>query len=437
MQLLQSLFGIVFFIGIAYALSNNRRAVNWKLVGIGIGIQFVLAWVLLKAPGINEGFRGLSEGFTSVLSYSEVGASFLFGDLARNSNAQDGVNHQLGMIIAFQVLPVILFFATLSGGLYYLGILPAIVRVLAWGLSRTMGLSGPESLSAAGNIFLGQTEAPLLVKPYIDRMSYSELMCLMTGGMATIAGSVLGAYVSFLGGDNPEVRSEFAAHLLTASFMNAPAAIVMAKIMIPQVHKEEISTQLHISREDVGVNLIDALTRGATSGLQLALNVGAMLLTFIAIIAMLNAGMKALGEALALNAWIESSSNGAFQNLSLQYLLGLLSQPLAFAMGVAWEETLLVGSLLGQKVALNEFIAYSDLGRMQSEGLLSPHSVLISTYALCGFANFASIAIQVGGIGAMAPQQQSNLSRLGIQAMVAASLACMLTGTLAGILLSA
>jgi concentrative nucleoside transporter, CNT family len=350
--------------------------------------------------------------------------------LAKNSYVAKDAGHSMGLIVAFQVLTTVIFFATLSAGLYYLGVLQKIVYGIAWVMSRTMGLSGPESLSAAANIFMGQTEAPLLVKPFIEKMTYSELMCLMTGGMATIAGGVLAAYVGFLGGNDPAQQAMFAAHLLSASVMNAPAAVVMAKMIVPQTEPEKIMHKLEISEEKLGVNLLDALSNGARDGLFLALNIGAMLIAFIALIAMLNAILINLAGLVGLNAWVEGFTNGTFKAFSLEYVFGQIGQPLALAMGVDFKDSLQVGSLLGQKTAINEFIAYQNLAIIKND--LDAKSLIISTYALCGFSNFSSIAIQIGGIGTMAPSQQSNLSRLGLRALLAASMACMLTGTVAG-----
>jgi len=300
-------------------------------------------------------------------------------------------------------------------------------------MARTMRLSGSESLSAAANIFMGQTEAPLLVRPFISRMTESELNCLMVGGMATIAGSVLGAYVSFLGGGDPAEQSRFAGYLLSASIMNAPAAIVLAKIFKPETEPEKIDRQLNVNRDQIGVNFIDALATGAADGLKLALNVGAMLLAFIAVIYAINWIMvDFIGDITGLNEFVVSSTNGAFKGFSLQYILGQVFRVFAFAMGVEWADTLKVGSLLGQKIVINEFVAYVDLAEMKSMNLLSEKSIRIATYALCGFANFSSIAIQIGGIGGMAPDRQGDLSKLGLKAMIAASLATMLTATIAG-----
>ena len=304
-------------------------------------------------------------------------------------------------------------------------------------MAKTMRLSGAESLSAAGNIFLGQTEAPLLVKPFIARMTVSEIHCLMTGGMATIAGSVMGAYISFLGGSDPQQLAKFATYLLCASIMNAPAAVVMAKIFLPESEPEKIDRQININKDSVGVNLVDALASGAATGLKLALNIGAMLLAFIAIIAAVNWMLtEGIGSWTGLNEWVRISTNNTFSGFSLEYIFGQVFRVLAFAMGVDWTDTLQVGSLLGQKMVINEFIAYSSLSDMKDARLLTDKSIVISTYALCGFANFSSIAIQIGGIGAMAPQRQADLSRLGVKALIAASLATMMSGTIAGALLA-
>lgn len=428
MDYLRGLLGLAVLIGIASLFSRNRRAIDWKLVGIGIVLQIIFGLLITQVGFVASAFQTVSRGFVTFLDFSVEGAAFLFGDLARSESS--------GHIFAFQVLPTIIFFSTVSSGLYYLGILQKVVYGIAWIMSRTMRLSGAESLSAAGNIFLGQTEAPLLVRPFIPKMTQSELMCLMTGGMATIAGGVLAAFVAFLGGDDPVSRAEFAAHLLSASIMNAPAGIVMAKILIPEENPELIDTELKVNQENLGVNLIDAMSSGAAEGLKLALNVGGMLLAFIAVIAMLNFILSDLvGESLGLNHWVRETTEGNFQQFSLEYLLGQIFRLAAFAIGVEWSECLQVGSLLGQKTAINEFVAYKSLSDMKNAGVLSEKSILIATYALCGFSNFSSIAIQVGGIGSMAKNQQGNLSRLGFRALFAATIACMMTATIAGAIL--
>ncbi|MGB3849245.1 MAG: nucleoside transporter C-terminal domain-containing protein [Tunicatimonas sp.] len=429
MDYLRGVLGLTTLVGLAYLLSTNRQAINWKLVGAGVAIQLAAGLLILKVPFVAEVFDRVSEGFVTFLSFSQEGARFIFGDLVNTSS--------FGFIFAFQVLPTIIFFSTVSAGLYYLGILQKVVYGIAWVMTRSMRLSGAESLSAAGNIFLGQTEAPLLVRPYIEGMTRSEIMCLMTGGMATIAGGVLGGYVAFLGGDDPAQQTRFAAYLLSASIMNAPAAIVIAKILVPETQPDQIKSDLRVSDEQLGVNVIDALSRGAGEGLKLALNVGGMLLAFIAVIAALNYFLtNVVGEIGGLNGWVVASTDGAFSGFSLEYILGQLFRVLAFVMGVEWADALQVGSLLGQKTVINEFVAYLSLSEMKAEGVLSGKALVVSTYALCGFANFSSIAIQIGGIGSIAPGQQENLSRLGMWALVAATLACMMTATIAGMLVS-
>jgi CNT family concentrative nucleoside transporter len=426
MEYARGLAGIFVLLAVATIFSIKRNQVDWRLVAIGVTLQVIFGVLITKVEFVADIFASISRGFVLFLSFSQNGASFLFGDLATNS---------FGFIFAFQVLPTIIFFSTVSAGLYYLGILQKVVYGIAWVMSRSMRLSGAESLSAAGNIFLGQTEAPLLVRPFIPSMTRSELMCLMTGGMATIAGGVLAGYVAFLGGDSLEEQSRFATYLLGASIMNAPAAIVMSKIIIPETKREGVVDTLVINSESEDVNLIDAMARGAGEGLKLALNVGAMLLAFIAVIAALNYLLtNVVGEYSGLNSLIIDSTGGQFQGLSLEYLLGQVFRVFAWIIGVDWNETLQVGSLLGQKTVINEFVAYLGLADMKEAGTLSDRSITIATYALCGFSNFSSIAIQVGGIGSIAPNQQGNLSKLGMHALLAATLACLMTATIAGAL---
>ncbi|WP_276496186.1 NupC/NupG family nucleoside CNT transporter [Pontibacter litorisediminis] len=428
-DILRGAGGLLVLVGIAVLFSRNRKAIDWKLVGFGLFLQILFGVLVTQVPLVADGFAFVSRLFVKLLSFSQSGAEFLFGNLANPSN-----NGGLGFIFAFSVLPTIIFFSTVSAGLYYLGVLQKIVFGIAWVMSKGMRLSGSESLSAAGNIFLGQTEAPLLVRPFISRMTRSELMCLMTGGMATLAGGVLAAYVAFLGGDDPAQQAVFAAHLLTASIMNAPAGIVLAKILVPETEPEKINTELEVNEEQLGVNLVDALSRGAADGLKLAANVGGMLLAFIAVIALLNYVLIKIGGVTGLNDFVVASTNGQFNGFSFQYILGQIFRIFAFIMGVPWQDTLQVGSLLGQKTAVNEFVAYLDLANMKAAGTLGDKALIMSTYALCGFSNFSSIAIQIGGIGSMAPNQQGNLSKLGFLALLGASLACMMTATVAGML---
>lgn len=435
MDYARGVIGVALLVGIAFLLSGYRKKIEWRLVITGVLLQVIIAVCVLKIPLIRNAFDYLGSGVVKFLGFSVNGAQFLFGDLAKNSSAVQA-NHNLGFLFAFQALPTVVFFSAVTTGLYYLGVLQKIVFGFAWVMTKSMRLSGAESLSAAGNIFLGQTEAPLLVKPFIGKMTQSELNCLMTGGMATIAGSVMGAYITFLGGTDPAQLAKFATYLLCASIMNAPAAIVMSKIFLPETEPEKIDANLRVSKETIGVNLVDALATGAADGLKLALNIGAMLLAFIAIIAALNwILVEGIGSWSGLNEWVRISTHNAFSGFSLEYIFGQVFRVLAFIMGVDWSETLQVGSLLGQKMVINEFIAYSSLAEMKSGGVLSEKSIIIATYALCGFANFSSIAIQIGGIGGMAPQRQGDLSRLGIKALLAASLATMMSGTIAGALL--
>jgi len=433
MDYLRGLLGLIFIVAVAYLLSGNRKAVDWRLVLIGIVIQLTFGLIIGKVEVAQKAFVFVSEKFVIFLGFAAKGAEFLYGDLSKNSAGNPEVKHNLGFLFAFQALPTVIFFSAITAALYYLGLLQKIVFGFAWIMARTMRLSGSESLSAAANIFMGQTEAPLLVRPFIKGMTKSELHCLMVGGMATIAGSVLGAYVSFLGGGDPVQQAKFATYLLSASIMNAPAAIVLAKIFMPETEPEKIDRALKVNKEQIGVNLVDATATGAADGLKLALNIGAMLLAFIAIIYAVNwILVDFIGAVTGLNDFVVQSTNGVYQGFSLQYILGQVFRIFAFCIGVSWNESLYVGSLLGQKLVINEFVAYLDLANLKAAGVLSEKSIRIATYALCGFANFSSIAIQIGGIGGMAPSRQGDLSKLGFRAMIAASLATMMTATIAG-----
>ncbi len=366
--------------------------------------------------------------FQKVLEYTEAGAQFLFGDLVTKTNT-------FGYIFAVQVLPTIIFFSALTSILYYFGILQKIIYFVAYIMRKTMSLSGPESLAVAANVFIGQTEAPLVVKPYLENMSKSEILCLMTGGMATIAGGVFAAYVGFLGGDDPEAQKYFAKHLLTASIISAPAAILAAKMLFPEEKGKALSEQMEMTG-DVGSNVLDAISRGTTDGLKLAVNVGVMLLVFTSLIYMANSILEnSVGSWTGWNESIVASTDGRFEGFNFTYLLGLIFAPLAWILGTPLEDITVIGQLLGQKTVVNEFIAYAELNDMQKAGMkLDPKSILIATYALCGFSNFASIGIQIGGIGALAPGQRKTLTELGIKALIAGSVACFLTATIAGVL---
>lgn len=436
MEYLRALIGLAVLVGIGYLMSSDRRKVKWRIVWAGLLIQIVFGALIGYVPFVEDLFGIISKGFVTFLNFGLKGGEFLYGDLAKNSDAVPGARHGLGFLFVFQALPTVIFFSAVTAGLYYLGILQKIVWVFAWVMTKAMKLSGAESLSAAGNIFLGQTEAPLLVRPFIAKMTQSELNCLMVGGMATIAGSVLGAFVSFLGGGDPVEQARFATYLLSASIMNAPAAIIMAKLFLPESEPEKIDQSMKVNKESLGVNFVDSLATGASDGVKLALNIGGMLLAFIAIIFALNwILVDGIGEITGLNAFVISSTDGAFDGFSLQYILGQVFRPFAFIMGVDWSETIKVGSLLGQKTVINEFVAYLSLADMKAAGMLSDKAIVISTYALCGFANFSSIAIQIGGIGGMAPNRSADISRLGLRALMAATLATMMTATIAGVLL--
>ena len=429
MDYIRGFGGIIALVAIAFLFSVNKKNVNWRLVITAIGLQLIFAVALLKVPFINTGFQHVSKIFVKLLSFTKEGSTFLFGNLITELDS-------FGFIFAFQVLPTVLFFAALTSVLFYLGILQRIIYVFAWVMVKTMKLSGAESMSAAANVFIGQTEAPLLVKPYLKEMSKSEMLCLMTGGMATVAGGVLAAYVGFLGGGDPVQEQIYATHLLTASIMNAPAGIAMAKISFPETQEHNVNRALTISKDKIGSNVLDALTLGILDGLKLAVNVGAMLLAFIAMIALLNFMiLKGVGSWTGLNDYIIEATNGKYEGFSLQFILGLIFSPIAWLMGVPTVDMTLIGQLLGEKIILNEFYAYVSLGKMKAtEALSSQKSIIIATYALCGFANFSSIGIQIGGISSLAPSQRTTLSALGLRALLAGTLACLLTGTIAGMI---
>ncbi len=422
----RGVLGVVIMLGICYLMSSNRKAISWRLVLIGMGFQIALAALLLYVPFISSIFDSIAGAFTKFLEFSEAGALFLFGDLA-------SPNSSLGYIFAFRVLPTILFFSAFSSVLYYFGILQLIIKGAAWVMTRTMGLSGPESIAAAANVFIGQTEAPLVVKPYLEKMSKSEILCLMTGGMATIAGGVFAAYIGFLGGDDTATKIEFAKHLLTASIISAPAAIVAAKMLFPETEKTFSKERIETSG-DVGNNLLDAISKGTTDGIKLAVNVGAMLLVFTALVFTINkAIMNGPGEWFHLNELVVDSTNGRFEGFTFTYILGLIFAPIAWLLGTPGDDILVMGQLLGQKTVINEFVAYAELQKIQAGTVaLSKKSLIIATYALCGFANFASIGIQIGGIGAIAPKQRKLLTELGIKALIGGTIASFLTAALVG-----
>ena len=427
-SLLRGILGIFSLLVIAFAFSRNRNEIDWKLVAKGIGIQILFAVLILKVPFIQNGFEWISSIFVVILGFTREGNIFLFGDLVENIDS-------FGFIFVFQVLPTILFFSALTSLFFYYGILQKVVYGFALLMKKTLNLSGSESLAAAGNIFLGQTESPLLIKPYIDKMTMSELLCLMAGGMATIAGGVLAAYIGFLGGSDPIQQLFFAKHLLAASVMSAPAAVVAAKILLPET--EKANEDMSISKKQIGTNALEAISIGTTQGLKLAINVGAMLLVFIAFIAMANYFLKDfIGNFTGINIWIASITNGQYDGLTLQFILGYTLAPLTWLMGVCREDMILVGQLLGEKTILNEFVSYVSLGDLKASGkFLEEKSIIIATYILCGFANFASIGIQIGGIGALAPKRTKDLSKLGILALIAGTLASLFTAVIVGMIL--
>jgi len=424
-QIARGLLGLSVLIFICFLLSRHKRSIPWKQLSFALVMQFVFALLVLKVPGTAHFFNWISSFFVKVLDFTREGSVFLFGSIMDTQT--------YGFIFAFQVLPTIVFFSALTSLLYYLGILQKIVFGFAWVFSKFIRLSGAESLSTAGNIFLGQTEAPLLIKPYLDQMSRSEILCVMIGGMANIAGGVLAAYVGFLGGSDPVQQQVFATHLLCASIMSAPATILVSKILLPETVRRD--TQLEISKSKPGQNILDSISVGTTDGVVLAINVAAMLLVFTALVAMMNWLIGSFGEYSGLNTFLIESSAG--QPLSLQLILGWIFSPIAWLIGVdGWSDMKLVGQLMGEKTILNEFYAYTTLGKMKEAGqFLNPKSYLLATYALCGFANFASIGIQIGGISAMAPGQRLNLTQLGPLALIGGTICTFMTATIVGIIL--
>ena len=427
-HILFGLFGLAMLLGIAFLFSNNKRAVDWKLVGTGVLLQIVFASAVLKLPFGRDVFNAIASGFVKLMSYVNEGSNFIFGSLMDTKN--------FGFIFAVNVLPTIVFFASLTGVLYHLGVMQKIVQAMAWVITKFMRVSGAETTSVCASVFIGQTEAPLTIKPYIERMTESELMTVMIGGMAHIAGSVMAAYVGLLGHNDPVEMQFYAKHLLTASVMAAPATMMLAKILVPETGVPLTRGTVKIEVERTTANVIDAAATGAGDGLKLAMNVGAMLLAFIALIALLNGpiqwvGTTTWGSSGSLNGWL-SGVAGHDVALSLQTIFGWILSPIAWLIGVPWQDATLVGSFIGEKVVINEFVAYVDLSKHTDQ--LLPQSRLIATYALCGFANFSSIAIQIGGIGGLAPGRRADLARLGLRAVLGGSLATFMTATIAGVL---
>jgi CNT family concentrative nucleoside transporter len=426
-SLLRGIMGMLVLILIAYAFSNNRKNIPWKVVGLGLLAQLIIAIGVIKVAWIKSFFEYISGFFIKILEYTQAGTQMLlggFGDVDR-----------YGFIFVFQALPIIIFFSALTSLLYYFGIIQKFVQALAWGLRRLLGISGAESLAVAGNIFLGQTEAPLLIKAYLEKMTRSELFLVMVGGMATVAGSVMAAYIGFLGGDDPVERLAFAKSLLAASVMAAPGSVVIAKIIFPQ--RDNVPELINIPSNNVGNNALSAITNGTAEGVRMAVNVGAMLLVFISLIALLNGIFSGIGDAFGLNLWV--SEHTPYDQFSIEFMMGYLFAPLMWIIGVSGEDMALMGQLLGIKMVASEFVGYVQLAELKetSNALRFSYqkSVAMATYMLCGFANIASIGVQVGGIGILAPGQRNHLNELGLKAMIAGSIVSLMSATIAGALL--
>lgn len=426
-SLLRGILGMLALLGIAYIFSSNRKAINWKTIGIGLGVQLILAIGVLKVGFVKTGFEFVGSLFVKVLDFTRAGSEFLLGGMMNVDN--------FGFIFLFQVLPTIIFFSALTSLLFYLGIIQIVVKGMATVLTKLMNISGAEGLSTAGNIFLGQTEAPLMIKAYLEKMNRSEIFLVMTGGMATVAGGVLAAYISFLGGNDPVLRLEFAKHLLAASVMAAPGAIIISKMLCPQT--ESVDTDVEVTKEKIGSNILDAIATGTTEGLKLAANVAAMLLVFIAFIAMINYTFGKIGLWTGLNDVI--AANTPYKSFSLETILGIIFSPLMWLIGIAKEDMMLMGQLLGIKLAASEFVGYIQLAELKNVAnevhFSFNKSVIMATYMLCGFANFASIGIQIGGIGSLAPNQRKTLSEFGLKAVLGGSLASLLSATIAGMII--
>ncbi len=427
MSITRGVIGLSFILLIAYLLSNNKSKIDWKTILIGLGSQFIIAVGVIKVEFIRRIFEVIGQGFLAIVTYTNKGSSFLFGELANTDS--------FGVIFVFQVLPVIIFFSALTSILYYYKIIQRVVKAFAWMLTKLLNISGQESLAVTGNIFLGQTEAPLLVKGYLGKMNKSEYFVLMTGGMATVAGSVLAAFIGFLGGDDPIQRIEVAKNLIVASVMAAPGAIVISKIMFPQT--EEINKNVNVSSSIIGENLLTSIMNGTRDGIKMAVNVAAMILVFVALIALLNGILFHIAEIFGLNKWVEV--NTIYKSFSIELILGYLFAPVMWLIGVASDDTALMGQLLGIKMAANEFVAYIELASLKeaSNAISLSHekSVIMATIMLCGFANFSSIGIQIGGIGILAPNKTKLLTELGFKAMIGGTLVSLLSATFVGLLI--
>ncbi|MFT6754585.1 MAG: CNT family concentrative nucleoside transporter [Urechidicola sp.] len=427
-SLWRGVLGMISLIFIAYLFSNNKKAIDWKIVGLGLSFQLLIAIGVLKVPFIKKIFEFIGSVFIEILDYTRAGSKFLFEGLVMDMDT-------FGFIFAFQVLPTIIFFSALTSVLFYLGIIQKVVRALAWLLSKSLKISGAESLSVAGNIFLGQTEAPLLIKAYLEKMNKSEMLLVMIGGMATVAGAVLAAYIGFLGGDDPALRLIYAKHLLAASVMAAPGAIVISKILYPQT--EKVNAEVQVSSEKIGSNILDAISNGTTEGLKLAVNVGAMLLVFVAFIAMINGILGWVGDVTNINDWM--AANTSYPKFSLEAVLGTIFAPLMWLIGIAKQDMMMMGQLLGIKLAASEFVGYIQLADLKDVSnathLTYNKSIIMATYMLCGFANFASIGIQIGGIGSLAPGQRKILSQFGMKALLGGTIASLISATIAGMII--
>jgi CNT family concentrative nucleoside transporter len=445
-SILRGIFGILLLVGIAFLFSNNKRKINWRLVITGLGLQFIFALLIIKGDYFaqyfspfgwpKQFFAWISSFFVIILNFTTEGAKFVFGNLA----ISPGTENSMGMFFAFQVLPTIIFFASLMAILYHLGIMQRVVQVMAWIMAKLLGTSGAESLSATANIFVGQTEAPLMIKPYIKKMTNSEILTIMVGGMATVAGGVMAAYIQILSQTFAqtmnlsinEAQLMFATHLLGASVMAAPAGLVISKIIFPEVETPVTKGEVKVEIEKTASNVIEAAATGASDGLQLALNVAAMLIAFIALIALSNYVLEGIGGILGINATLIAEYG---KPLNLQLILGFIFRFLAYGIGVPWDSAMQFGSLFGTKIVLNEFVAYFDMSSLiAAKELVNEKTILMATYALCGFANFSSIAIQIGGLSPLAPERKSDFAKLGLKALLGGALSTLLTATLAGIL---
>ena len=429
-QILFGLFGLSVLLAIAWSFSDNKKRVDWRLVATGVGLQILFAMFVLLTTFGSAIFDTLGQGFVKLISFTQEGSTFIFGDLAR----QD----KFGFIFVFQVLPTIIFFASFMAVLYHLGVMQKVVQGMAWAITKVMRVSGAETTSVCASVFIGQTEAPLTVRPYIGNMTNSELLTMMIGGMAHIAGGVMATYIAILGGTDPVLQAVYAKHFLAASIMAAPATLLIAKILIPEVGEPLTRGSVKVHVEKTTQNIIDAAAGGAADGLKLALNIAAMLLAFIALIALVNFCIGGISDATGFTGWL-NAGRATPVPVNLGSILGFVLSPIAWLIGVPWDDAGIVGGLIGQKIVLNEFVAYLQLGAIpvgDGPGQIGEHARLIATYALCGFANFSSIAIQIGGIGGLAPERRSDLARFGLRAVLGGSLATLMTATIAGVLLT-